>query len=826
MIGLSGFKRWAVMAMFAVVAVATFTLLPADAASAGTITGGKYTVDVKGTKIELDGDNTTIELSPNVPGFKAEISDGNIRIPNIPAGTYTVTVNFKFDQKLCSKNAITKILSVASPPFLAFCKFTGVGTTYFGLQKIFTNVVVTDGGTTRLEPQSGNLGNAMQTDANGNPVLDCAGKGMIMNWVICPMIENVLGIIDWVVENFIQPYLAINPLTTTVDGKPNELYQIWNNIRNFANVMFIIAFFIIIFSQATSIGITNYGIKRLLPRLIIIGIATNVSFFICAFLVDVFNILGVGIASLMVVGVTGGSLTFSPGSVDIFLLLGLTGLITPFAPLIAAAAAAIIFGVFVFLFIGAVILFIAAIVILLRQIIIIFLVLASPIAFVAGLLPNTQKYLNQWATAFIKLLAMYPILMAMFAAGKIAATVLQKVGPVGSGNAPDLAVTIMSFMAFVLPLVLVPFAFKFAGSGLHKLYGAMQNGVQNARRQATNTATRLGTKAAKNSTAGLRVQQLLNERKASRVRTAQDRNQQLIGGDTQGGAFVRRLIAGRDPARQQAFAEQMRTAYQDRTQKSLQGKNPIAIGDLAQFNRGESVDQYVGRRADLQAGLASADAGVRNNTQQRIAALREMHQQFGDQLGTDEFREAALRGAVNAGSNTEDVMEGMRTYVAQYRGGDANLAQSLGRVAQDAKASGFAEYSAVGFQGTQQTGRNFNQFQIKAPSAVMRNMDLNKQETGQFVATTPASATAHGVAQGGRTALGEEIYNRLVSTDEAERNAMLRDISLARRSKPFQSEYVQIVRQANAQIQAQAAAAGTAPAVDLEDELNNMLSRV
>jgi len=57
-------------------------------------------------------------------------------------------------------------------------------------------------------------------------------------------------------------------------------------------------FFAIIFSQATSIGITNYGIKRLLPRLILIAIATNISYFICSVLIDAFNILGVGITSL------------------------------------------------------------------------------------------------------------------------------------------------------------------------------------------------------------------------------------------------------------------------------------------------------------------------------------------------------------------------------------------------------------------------------------------------------------------------------------------------------------------------------------------------
>ncbi|HSE61935.1 MAG TPA: hypothetical protein VLA88_06645 [Candidatus Saccharimonadales bacterium] len=430
MIGLSRFKRWAVIATFAFVAAIGVTLLTPHSALAanGGFTGGPYSVTVNGTKVDMEGENTTVTLSPAVQGANITVNDGRVTGSNIPEGTYTVTLNFKFSRDMCDRNWVTRLASIASPAFLAFCSFTGVGDSFYSYQKIIPNVVIRGGQTTTLTPANGNLGSAMQTDANGNPVIDCSGKGIIMSFVICPMIENTLGIIDWIVENFIQPYLAINPLTATINGQPNELYSIWNNIRNFANVIFILAFFVVIFSQATSIGISNYGIKRLLPRLILIGIGTNISFFICAFMVDVFNVLGVGVASLMVVGVTGGTLTFNPGSVDLFALLAIPALVTPFAPLIAASAAAIIFGVFIFLFIGLIILFMAAIVILLRQILIIFLVLASPIAFVAGLLPNTQRYLNLWGVAFMRLLAMYPLIMGLFAAGKIASVVLQRVG--------------------------------------------------------------------------------------------------------------------------------------------------------------------------------------------------------------------------------------------------------------------------------------------------------------------------------------------------------------------------------------------------------------
>ncbi|HSE61936.1 MAG TPA: hypothetical protein VLA88_06650 [Candidatus Saccharimonadales bacterium] len=411
------------------------------------------------------------------------------------------------------------------------------------------------------------------------------------------------------------------------------------------------------------------------------------------------------------------------------------------------------------------------------------------------------------------------------------------------GNAPDLVITTASFLAFVLPLIGLLKTFSWSSKALGNTFQSMQRGFQRMGNRAANTAQRTATRAAKNSVPGLRVQQLLNERKASRVRTAQDRNQQLIGGSSPLSALLRRGVAGNDPARQAAFQEQMRSAYQDRTMKSFAGKNPIALGDLAQFNRGESVDDYVRRNADIQRGLSfrgSTDPGEQrtyNNTLQRVAALQEMHQQFGDQLGTDEFREVALKGALNAGANTQDVMRGFETYVRNYGGNDGRLAQSLGDIAQTAKAAGFAEYSAVGFQGTQQTGRTFNQYQIKAPSGVMRNMDLTKQETGQFYINTSDPANAQAVAthtvvldptHNGRTELGQEMFRRLTTGSDAERNAMLRDISLARRSKPFNGEYVRIVEQANAELQRAYAAGGRVgpPPTDLEAELQTMLTRV
>lgn len=69
-------------------------------------------------------------------------------------------------------------------------------------------------------------------------------------------------------------------------------------MRNIANVFFVVGFLIIVFSQVTSIGISNYGIKKLLPKLVITAILVNLSYTLCALAVDVSNLLGGGMKDL------------------------------------------------------------------------------------------------------------------------------------------------------------------------------------------------------------------------------------------------------------------------------------------------------------------------------------------------------------------------------------------------------------------------------------------------------------------------------------------------------------------------------------------------
>lgn len=82
-------------------------------------------------------------------------------------------------------------------------------------------------------------------------------------------------------------------------GSGKAVYEAWKVFRDIANVAFVVIFLAIIISQMTGFGISNYGIKTMLPKLIVGAILINGSFFICQASVDVSNIVGNSINSFV-----------------------------------------------------------------------------------------------------------------------------------------------------------------------------------------------------------------------------------------------------------------------------------------------------------------------------------------------------------------------------------------------------------------------------------------------------------------------------------------------------------------------------------------------
>ena len=124
-----------------------------------------------------------------------------------------------------------------------------------------------------------------ETQANGKSCQDSLGA---IGWLVCPTTGKISEAVDWLYEK-IENILVINPVEMK-DGSP--IYEIWKYMRGITNIVFIIFCLVMVYSQLTGLGITNYGLKKTLPKLIVAAILVNLSFIICSVAVDVSNVIG------------------------------------------------------------------------------------------------------------------------------------------------------------------------------------------------------------------------------------------------------------------------------------------------------------------------------------------------------------------------------------------------------------------------------------------------------------------------------------------------------------------------------------------------------
>jgi hypothetical protein len=286
-----------------------------------------------------------------------------------------------------------------------------------------------------------------------------------IGWIICPLSIFIANGMDQV---FIILSGLIEVQPSVLGDSNNGMYIAWNVMRNIANIAFVIAFLIIIYSQLSNFGVSNYGIKKLIPRLIIAAVLVNVSFIITAAAIDVSNVLGYSIQNVFndirenVFNLTDdnfGGVNDNPWTAVTALVLAGGGIIggTFFAAsgglwmLIPLLVGLILTLVFVIIVLAA------------RQAIIVILVIIAPIAFVANLLPNTEKWFDKWKDLFMTMLIFFPAFSLVFGGSQLAGQLIIQ-------NAGDNIISVIFGMAVqIAPLVITPLLLKFSGSLLGRI---------------------------------------------------------------------------------------------------------------------------------------------------------------------------------------------------------------------------------------------------------------------------------------------------------------------------------------------------------------------
>ncbi len=318
--------------------------------------------------------------------------------------------------------------------------------------------------------------------ATTNPTSCAIQQGL--GWIICPLTNTIATATD-ALYGWVQNFLVVQPLNINTGDASNTTYQAWSAMRTVANVAFVIAFLFIIFSQLTSMGVSNYGVKKMLPRLVIAAILVNLSYWICAIAVDISNVLGSNIYSVLrdPAGIKIGDVTYFGNmweNVLGILLAGgaITGVVAGVFAVSAVAGPALIvimWAAIVFVLVALLAILVAFCILAARQALIIMFIVLSPLAFVAYLLPNTEKFFTTWRKALTTLLLFYPLFSILFGGSYLAGMII--IGSAGQDdqNAAAGMTVLLGMAVMVVPLVLTPLLIKFSTGIMGTVAGMVNN---------------------------------------------------------------------------------------------------------------------------------------------------------------------------------------------------------------------------------------------------------------------------------------------------------------------------------------------------------------
>ena len=310
----------------------------------------------------------------------------------------------------------------------------------------------------------------------------CYTEAGAVAWLVCPGAGFLSGIIDGAF-GALQKLITIKPISA---DNSSPFYVVWQYFRNLTNILFTIVLIIVIISQVTGLGISNYGIKKAAPRLIVSAFCANISFQICQIALDLSTILGTGIYNLfqdlLAAALANGAANNLIQSVSIadltMSILGI-GVVGATGIGIALAANGGVMGLMVMLLpviFGGVLAVISAIITMAaRQALVYLLVMVSPLAFVAYTLPNTNRWWQKWYNLFFSMLIFYPSFSLLYGASQLAGTAI-------IASATDWLTVILGIAVRVLPLIMTFPMLRMSGTMLGRIDGLVHRAASPADR--------------------------------------------------------------------------------------------------------------------------------------------------------------------------------------------------------------------------------------------------------------------------------------------------------------------------------------------------------
>ena len=297
----------------------------------------------------------------------------------------------------------------------------------------------------------------------------CQENGGFLSWMLCPAIADGASTAGGLLGYITKLTTVHTSIIEQFSKQDSSIYKAWSAFRNIANIGFVIMLLVVVFSQVTNIGISNYNIKKILPKLIVTAILVNFSYLIMGVLIDLSQIAGNGVGALIrSIAVDSMDADASARAAD--LITKIAGMVTGAAGAVGIGAVllsgpALILPVVMFIVTALISVFFGFIMLTIRQAAIIMVIVLAPLMMVLYALPNTSAITKKYLSIVKSLLMLYPMFIFATSAGALASSIIV-------GTSEDPLMMIVGGLLNVLPYFAIPSMTSKSLAGLGAITGA------------------------------------------------------------------------------------------------------------------------------------------------------------------------------------------------------------------------------------------------------------------------------------------------------------------------------------------------------------------
>lgn len=644
------------------------------------------------------------------------------------------------------------------------------------------------------------------------PKKSCTSEAGPLGYLFCPLAQALANVVDGLYDK-LEKKMQLKPeffSEKNASGQDSGILKGWRQFLYIANGAFIIILLIVIFSQLTGVGLDNYGIKKVLPRLIVGLILVQASFILSQLAIDLSNIIGSSVSDFFKViadGVTeeatSSQLTFTAlftsligiaagTSVVVANVLTIAGgigagvgVITFLVPLLFSAFLALVPVLLFFVMLG------------LRQILAIACVVLAPIAFLCNILPNTQKVFKTWTSTLKAVLVFYPICGLLYGIG-----ILTKALLISQGKEVDFYMALVGCLAPFIPFFLAPSLLRKSISAIGELGAKLQgmgrsmrgglgkdserykkgDSYLDAQRRSANQLSKwklegiTGKGGLDKKIADLQGKNDLSRRKQRKLNVYRTKSSSASATMKKFAEEEAKATTISDPtSRANVLSQIADTAESDLADANLEAmkKNGIVLeskdpltDETIKETREFSVDNLAARLEQLQ------EKGIDENYKYTDAEKREMYA-LAKGLAVEPGGTTKLAGIIRGREKTgKDAISGVGIYKTTGRNNN-NFMHEMARIATqdstinnqlhgaDKRAKVYLDDFKIGGRYYQQNPANFKQYE----DALNETVDIEDETTGKVIqvslieqeADRRAPGVEHRIVQKGE-AFDEGIY--------------------------------------------------------------------